>query len=41
MTGGMVKVEFDIFDAQNRFKKLKSFSLDLSLVMTVSDTFTK
>ena len=26
--GGIVKVEFDIFDSQRRFKKLKSFSFD-------------
>ena len=39
--GGMVKVDFDIFDSQNRFKKLKSFSFDLLLVMTVSDTSAK
>ena len=34
--GGIVKVEFDIFDSQKCFKKLKSFSFDLSLIMTVS-----
>ena len=34
--GGIVKVEFDIFDSQKRFKKLQSFSFDLSLIMTVS-----
>ena len=26
--GGIVKVEFDIFDSQKRFKKVKSFSFD-------------
>ena len=39
--GGIVKVEFDIFDSQKRLKKFKSFSFDWSLVMIVSDTFAK
>ena len=40
-TGGMVKVGFDILDSQNCFNKLKIFSFELSLVITVSDTFEK
>ena len=40
-TGGIVNVKVDIFDSQKHFKKLKSFSFDLSLVMTVLDTYAK
>ena len=40
-TGGIIKVEFDILIHKSILKSLNHFSFDLSLVMTVSDTFTK
>ena len=39
--GGMIRVDFNFFESQKRFNKLKSFDFDLSFVITLSATFVK
>ena len=41
VTGGMVRVDFEVFDSQKRFKKLKSLDFDSSFAITESATFAK
>ena len=41
VTGGMVRVDFEVFVSQKRFKKLKSFYFEFSCAITESATFTK
>ena len=41
VTGRMVRVDFEVFDSQKCFKKLKSLDFDSSFAITESATFAK
>ena len=39
VTGGIVRVDFEVFDSKKRFQKIQSFDFDLSFAVTESVTF--